>query len=78
MNFTTKDRVVKVQVAAEEALLVYDNIINITENYVIFKGMFKNGKPDGKGKISYKGKTIECEFQNGKPISDLSILYSSF
>ena len=44
----------------------------------IFKGKFKNGKPDGKGKISYKGKTIECEFQNGKPISDLSILYSSF
>ena len=32
LNFTTKDRVVKVQVAAEEALLVYDNIINISKN----------------------------------------------
>ena len=28
LNFTTKDRVVKVQVAAEEALLMYDNINN--------------------------------------------------
>ena len=28
LNFTTKDRVVKVQVAAEEALLIYDNINN--------------------------------------------------
>ena len=33
LNFTTKDRVVKVQVAAEEALLVYDNI-NKNENSV--------------------------------------------
>ena len=41
----------------------------------IFKGLFKNGKPDGKGKIHFKHKIIECEFKNGKPITDISLLF---
>ena len=37
----------------------------------IFEGNFKNGKPDGKGKIYYKGKAIKCEYKNGVPDFDI-------
>ena len=33
--------------------------------------MFKNGKPDGKGKLTYKGVTIPCEYKNGKQLTDI-------
>ena len=36
--------------------------------------MFKEGKPDGKGKMYYKGKTIICEYRDGVPISDINKL----
>ena len=32
--------------------------------------MFKNGKPNGRGKIKYNDKEIEVEFNNGKLIKN--------
>lgn len=33
-----------------------------------FEGTFKNGKPDGKGILTIKGKSVDCEYIDGKPI----------
>ena len=37
----------------------------------IFKGIFKEGKPDGKGIIYYKGKNIKCKYKKGVPNFDI-------
>ena len=50
----------------------------IWEDGRIFNGYFKDGKPDGKGKITFKKKTVECEYKNGKPTTDLSILFKNY
>ena len=36
LNFTTKDRVVKVQIAAEEALLIYNNMYLKQKTFLMF------------------------------------------
>ena len=43
----------------------------------IFKGYFKKGKPEGKGIIIYNGKTVECEYKDGKPTSDISKFFNN-
>ena len=43
----------------------------------IFKGYFKNGKPEGKGQIIYNGKTVKCEYKDGKPTSDISKYFNN-
>ena len=50
----------------------------IWEDGRIFNGYFKDGKPDGKGKITFKKKTVECEYKNGKPTTDLSLLFHGY
>ena len=40
-------------------------------NGKIYKGPFTKGKPNGKGVIIKNGKSIKCEFNNGKLITDL-------
>ena len=37
--------------------------------------MFSKGKPNGKGKICYKNKTVICEYKNGKPKFDMNKLF---
>ena len=44
----------------------------------IFKGYFKNGKPEGKGQIIYNGKTVKCEYKEGKPTSDISKYFNNY
>ena len=40
-------------------------------NGKIYKGPFTKGKPNGKGIINYKGYNYNCEFKNGKLLTDL-------
>ena len=37
----------------------------------IYKGPFTKGKPNGKGVINIKGNNFDCEFKNGKLLTDL-------
>ena len=37
----------------------------------LYNGPFSKGKPNGKGLITIKGHTIDCEFKDGKLITDL-------
>ena len=37
----------------------------------IYKGPFSKGKPNGKGIINIKGTKFDCEFKNGKLLTDL-------
>ena len=39
-------------------------------NGKIYKGPFHMGKPNGKGIIIFKGKNYDCEFKNGKLLTD--------
>ena len=40
-------------------------------NGKIYKGPFTNGKPNGKGIIIVNGNNINCEFKDGKLMTDL-------
>lgn len=43
----------------------------------IFEGTFKNGKPDGKGILTMNGKSIDCEYIDGKPITKHKKIFHS-
>ena len=73
LNFTTKDRVVKVQIAAEEALLVYNNMNKNTNNIKTERKMSKLNLLRNLSKINKERNNIMSSLKVRKEIYDIGI-----
>ena len=61
----------KVYIYGQMGLNIMENMLYKWKDGRVFEGMFKNGKPNGKGKLTYKGIIILCEYKNGKQLTDI-------
>ena len=73
LNYTTKDRVVKVQVAAEEALLIYDNLNNSVNTVKTERKMSKLNLLRNLSKINKERNNIMSSLKVRKEIYEIGI-----